>query len=100
MFDLWSIIHWGFFAFLASSIAAWKEPPLWVHLLYSLALSYAWETVEYFLQRKYPDAWSNRIEPWTNSWLGDPLSNLLGAAFGWFVVAYYRKHFWIWRRSP
>lgn len=88
--DLWSIIHFCFFAFLGSSIAAWKEPPLWIHLLYGVVLSYAWETVEYFLQRRYTEAWSGRIEHWSNAWIGDPLVNLLGVVFGWFVVAYYR----------
>lgn len=91
MFDLWSIIHWAFFAFLGSSIAAWREPPLWIHLLYTAVLGFGWETAEYFLQRRYPEAWSNRLESWSNSWVGDPISNLSGIAFGWFVVAYYRK---------
>ena len=99
MVDYWTIIHWAFFAFLGSSVAAWKEPPLWVHLTYTICISYAWEIAEHFLQRTYTDAWSNRIEPWSNAWIGDPISNLLGVAFGWFVVAYYRKHWWIWSRQ-
>lgn len=100
MFDLWSIIHFGFWAFISSSVGAAWEPPLWVHLLYTLLGSYVWEGIEYPLQRKFPEKWSYRLESWQNSFIGDPISNLLGAAFGWFVVAYYRKHFWVWRREP
>lgn len=96
MFDLWSIIHWAFFAFLASSVAAWKEPPLWVHIAYSAAVGLVWEVAEYFLQRTYTEAWSNRVEPWSNSWIGDPLVDILGGVFGWFVVAYYRRRWRLW----
>jgi hypothetical protein len=88
--DLWSVIHFGFFAFLASSVAAAWEPRLWVHAVYGLLTSYGWETFEYFGQRKWPEVWSGRIESWSNSWVGDPIVNMLGVLFGWFVVAYYR----------
>ena len=98
MVDFWSIIHFGMWAFLSSTISATFEPPLWVHWLYTSVLGYAWEGIEYYLQRKFPAKWSNKTETWQNSWIGDPLSNLLGATFGWFVVAFYRKHYWIWKK--
>lgn len=90
-FALWSIIHFGFWAFVTSTMAACAEPPLWVHLLYTLVGGYAWEVIEYFAQRRWPEKWSGRIETPLNSWVGDPISNLLGATFGWFVVAFYRS---------
>jgi len=99
IFDLWSLIHFGFWAFISSTVGACWEPPLWVHLLYTLVGSYIWEGIEYPLQRKYPARWSYRLEGKLNAFVGDPISNLLGAAFGWFVVAYYRKHFWVWRKK-
>ena len=98
IFDLWSIIHFGFWAFISSSVGAAWEPPLWVHIFYTVIGSYVWEGIEYPLQRKYPARWSYRLESWQNSFISDPISNLLGAAFGWFVVAHYRKHYWIWRK--
>lgn len=96
MFDLWSVIHFCFWAFVSSSVAATWEPPLWVHLVYTLIIGYAWEVFEHFAQRRWPEKWSNRIEPWSNSWVADPLLNLLGASFGWFVVGYYRGRFVPW----
>lgn len=97
IFDLWSLIHLGFWAFISSTVGAIWEPPLWVHLLYTLIGSYVWEGVEFPLQRKFPAKWGCRLESWQNSFIGDPISNLLGAAFGWFVVAYYRKRYRVWR---
>jgi hypothetical protein len=91
MFDLWSIIHFGFWAFITSSVGAVWEPPLWAHLLYTLIGSYVWEGIEYPLQRVYPERWSHRIETWQNAFIGDPICNLLGALFGWYVIAYYRR---------
>lgn len=99
MVDLWSVIHWAFWAFFASTISAVWEPPLWVHVVYTLTASYGWEGYEYWAQRKWPARWSNRIEPWYNSWLSDPIFNMAGTLFGWYVVAYYRKHYWIWKRE-
>ena len=93
MFDFFSLIHFGMWSFVANTIAATWEPPLWVHILYTLIAGYSWEGFEYFAQRKWPAKWSHRIEPWTNSWVGDIIANCLGSAFGWFVVAYYRKNY-------
>jgi hypothetical protein len=93
--DLWSIIHFGFWAFIASAVAAAWEPCLAVHLIYTLVLGFVWEIFEYFAQRKWPEKWSHKIEPWVNSWIADPIANLLGASFGWFVVAYYRSNYHI-----
>ena len=73
MFDLWSIIHFGFLAFISSSVGATWEPPLWVHLLYTLIGSYVWEGIEFPLQRKYPARWSYRLESWQNSFIGDQI---------------------------
>ena len=88
--DLWSLIHFGMWAFVASTIAAKWEPKLRTHWLYTIAGSVIWEVVEYFASRKWPAIWSYYLETWTNSFIGDPTSNLLGATFGWFVVYYYR----------
>lgn len=99
IFDLWSLIHFGFWAFISSTLGAIAEPPLWIHLVYGVIGSYLWEGIEYPLQRRYPAHWGYRIESKLNSFVGDPIANLLGVAFGWFVVAYYRKHYWVWRRA-
>ena len=88
--DLWSIVHLAFFMVLGSTVEALSPTHWWVHAIYGIGLSYGWETCEFFLQRKFPDKWSNRIEHALNSWLTDPLFNLAGLAFGVFVVRYYR----------
>jgi hypothetical protein len=93
MFDFWSIVHWGMFAFIASSIAAKWEPKLRWHLLIGLVIGYGWEVAEWFLSRHYPAAWSYRLESVLNSFVGDIISDLAGVVFGWFVVAYYRKRY-------
>jgi hypothetical protein len=90
MCDLWSIIHFCFWAFVSSTVAAICEPPVWVHLIYTLVFGYAWEGFEYWASRKWPEKWSHRLETWQNAWIGDPISNLSGSLFGWFVVYYYR----------
>jgi hypothetical protein len=95
IFDWWSFIHFGFWAFIASSIAAGWEPKLWVHWTYVFILGYVWEVFEYWASRKWPDKWSGKIESWLNSWVGDPISNLSGATFGWFVVSYYRNRYFL-----
>lgn len=97
--DLWSVIHFCFWAFLSSSISALWEPPLWIHVLYTVVASYIWEGIEFPLQRRIPELWSYRLESVWNSFITDPLFNILGSLFGWFVVAYYRKHWWIWRKQ-
>ena len=92
MFDFWSIIHFGFWAFIGSSIAAVAEPPLWIHIVYVFVAGTIWEMFEYYGERKWPEKWSNRIESWSNHWVGDYISNISGVTFGWFVVAFYRGH--------
>ena len=90
-FDFWSLIHFGFYAFLSSTIASiFKEPKWYVHLIYWFVLTFGWETAEHFLSRSYPASWGYRIESFQNSWIGDPISNLAGVIFGVFVVYFYR----------
>jgi hypothetical protein len=91
MLDFWSIIHFGFWAFVSSTVAAVCEPPLWVHLTYTFVFGYVWEIFEHWASRKWPKIWSNRLEHWSNAWIGDPICNLSGSLFGWFVV-YYHQH--------
>ena len=89
--DLWSLIHLFGYAVIASTIAAIWYPKWWVHLVYGLSLSFVWETAEHFLSRIYTDAWSNYIEHWSNSWVTDPICNMLGVLFGVAVVGLYRR---------
>ena len=98
LFDFWSAIHFGFWAFVASTVGAIKEPPLKIHFIYTIIGSLAWEVAEYFASRHWPATWGYHLETLTNSFIGDPISNLAGATFGWFVVAFYRKHYWVWRK--
>ena len=91
--DFWSLIHFGMWASIVSTIAAKWEPRLKIHWLYTIIGSVVWEVVEYFASRHWPAIWSYHLETWSNSFIGDPISNLAGASFGWFVVAYYRKRY-------
>jgi hypothetical protein len=93
--DYWSIIHWAFWCVVAHVVEIFLPCPWWIHLLYGLAGGYAWEAIEYPLQRKYPERWSNRVESMPNSFISDLLFNLLGVAFGAFVVKHYHhRPFW------
>ena len=81
LLDLWSLIHAGFYGFVSSSIQAAWHPALWVHIVWVLSLTLAWEIFEGFAEKKWPTMWK-RKEHWSNRWIGDPISNSLGAAFG------------------
>jgi len=89
--DWWAVPHLAFFIVLSSTLEALKgtrsHPWAWHrHLVLYLFLSFGWELVEYFLQRKYTEAWSHVIEsPW-NSWIIDPASNGLGYIIGYKVA--------------
>ena len=83
MIDWWAIPHIAFFIFIGSTISAFRPKwAWWKHLLWFLPLAFGWEFAEHFLQRAYPDAWSNVIEHWSNAWVLDPLTDLVGAAVG------------------
>jgi hypothetical protein len=75
--DWWILPHVSFFLFLASVIHSKWEPKWWVHLILWLSMSYMWEGAEYFLQRRFVDAWVV-VECDLNAWLIDPLSNGVG----------------------
>jgi|WetSurSiteA1Bulk_404760.scaffolds.fasta_scaffold38904_3 hypothetical protein len=85
-FDLWSLIHFGLYAFVASSIEAAFNLPLWAHLIWYVVVTFCWEGFEHWASRKWPEKWSGKIEHWSNAWIGDPISNGLGTLFGLFVV--------------
>jgi len=96
IFDWWVIPHIAFFIVLGSTVEAiWRltKDRWWVHLIYGLGVGYGWEVLEHFLQRAYPDLWSNHIEHWANAWIVDPVTDLLGLAIG---VAIAR---WSWKRK-
>jgi hypothetical protein len=90
VFEMWSIIHAGFYAFLSSSIEAAYHPRWFINVIWVLSLTTVWELFETFAEKKWPAKWSNTRELWFNRWIGDPISNSSGAAFGIFVVLYYQ----------
>jgi hypothetical protein len=59
-------------------------------LIYGVLGSVLWEVVEHFLERRFPKAWSHRLEHPVNKWVVDPLSNLVGLIVGVLGVVYYR----------
>lgn len=96
-FDWWSLIHLGFYAFLASSLEALTR---WCHHLFSgegagawyyhlfwfVPLTIGWEVVEHFAERRWPEKWGGKVEHWSNRWIGDQISNSFGLVFGVWVV--------------
>ena len=84
--DLWSIIHFGFWAFVSSTIEAIGRPIWWIHLIYGLIGSYAWEIFEIYGEKKWPAKWGYKIEHPINRWIIDPLTNMLGIFFGVLVA--------------
>lgn len=107
-FDWWSIIHFGFYAFIASSLEAltrWchalmGEQAGWImellktepkgewyyHLFWFLPLTIGWEVFEHFAERRWPEKWAGKLEHWSNKWIGDQISNTAGLVFGIWVV--------------
>ena len=88
-FDGWSLLHFFTFATIAHVVEIVHPFSWWVYAIGGSVIAYGWEIAEYFLQRKYPERWSNRCESWLNSWVSDPICDLLGVAVGVYIVKYY-----------
>lgn len=87
--DWWSLVHFAFFLFVASSVEAifrlWPGR-WWVHLIWWATLSVAWEGFEAWAERKWPEKWRGKVEHWSNRWIADPVCNGFGTILGIFVV--------------
>ena len=90
-FDWWSVAHFGFFVFLASSLEAlthwFRNGSWWWHLCWFVPVAIGWEVFERFAEKKWPAAWSNKVEHWSNAWIGDMLSDGAGFALGIWMVS-------------
>lgn len=89
-FDWWSIVHFGFYSFAGSALEAGlrlnERGYGWVHLAWFIPLSLGWEVSEMWAERRWPEKWSNKLEHWSNRWIGDQVANTLGALLGVWLV--------------
>ena len=81
-FDLWSIVHFCTFVGLGASVQA-LDKPLWMTLIVLLVFAFGWEVIEAYTPIhnlvKFP-------ESWLNSWVSDPIVDMLGGAVGIWLV--------------
>ena len=114
-FDVWSLVHFCFWVFVASVIWAQgkKSTNLWwrpVSLVSCVVLAYTWELAESYLAPRYPTHWADwftyrgstwiavcpqyaegcHYESWWNSWISDPLTALVAVLLV-FVLLDHRK---------
>jgi hypothetical protein len=90
IFDWWMLPHFCFYVFVASTVESLAAPAWWVHATYWAASTVAWEVVEHFLERKYPEKWSHTFEHWANKAFVDPATNGIGVLVGVLGVMQFR----------
>jgi hypothetical protein len=116
-FDVWSLVHFCFWVFIASAIWAWgsRHPSnTWWRFLSifgCVGLAYCWEGIESFLAPRFPTHWADwftyyryefyalcpkyaegcHYESWWNSWVSDPLTCLGGMLLTYWLLDHRRK---------
>lgn len=92
--DIWTFYHFAGFAFIFSTLTAIKPNWSWkVFIIIMVSLGFGWEIAEHFLQRVYPDMWSNVVEHWVNAWITDICSDIFGGVVGVAGVKWWKEKF-------
>jgi hypothetical protein len=85
-FDTWSICHFVAGMLIGYNLGA-QDVGLPLFVVITLALGFAWEVVERFIEKYAPQMVKHPESP-LNSWVSDPIMVLLGGLLGYWLVSF------------